>query len=81
MLGLVSCGEEKSSSSSSSDSSSGGKSISLESISVEPEKQPNCNEIDGELHQPETGIFKHCENGKVRYFDTWKNSKKNICKF
>ena len=71
LLGLVSCGEKKSSSSSSSDSSSNG-----ESISVEPEKQPNCNEIDGELHQPETGIYKHCANGKVIWYKTYKDRKK-----
>ena len=74
LFGLVSCGEEKSSSSSSSDSSSVG-----ESIILEPEKQPNCDEIDGFLSKLNnfTGILKDCENGKVRYFDTYKNSKKN----
>ena len=74
LLALVSCGEEKSSSSSSSDSSSGG-----ESISVEPEKQPNCDEIDGVLRKPSnfTGIYKHCANGKVIWYKTYKDGKKN----
>ena len=73
ILGLVSCGEEKSSSSSSSDSSSGG-----ESLGGEPMKQPNCDEIDGVTVKPDkyTGIRKKCKNGKVLFFKSYKN---NVC--
>jgi antitoxin component YwqK of YwqJK toxin-antitoxin module len=72
LFGLFSCGEEKSSSSSSSDSSSNG-----ESLGGEPMKQPNCDEIDGVTVKPDkyTGIYKHCANGKVLWYETYKNGK------
>ena len=75
LLGLVSCGEEKSSSSSSSD----------RSISADSFKQPNCDDVKAEFYsnsgldhnQNYSGLYKICKNGKIQCLYEVKNGKRN----